>query len=93
MTKKNITPAQLVNLLSSAYGIVDDYGVLYSTTNYSFDNEGMVRICSTTPDSGEEATFSLQNACVDGSSLSMMNSDGEFEDFQILSLASGEDLI
>jgi hypothetical protein len=86
----DLTPEQLVTLLTNVYGLSDNYGTLFRTPKDSFlKAKGVVRMWS---DVGS-LDVSMEGAFVDGSSLSLVRWDGELQRFTLLGAVNGKDLL
>ena len=89
----DLTPEQLVTLLTNVYGLIDSYGVLFSTSEYSFsDHQGIIRLWSLWSNE-ESLDVSTEGASVDGAALTLLKDDGELEQFTLLGTVNGKDLL
>jgi hypothetical protein len=86
----DLTPEQLVTLLTNVYGLSDNYGTLFRTPKDSFQEaKGVVRMSSNVG----SLDVSMEGAFVDGSSLSLVRWDGELQRFTLLGAVNGKDLL
>jgi hypothetical protein len=86
----DLTPEQLVTLLTNVYGLSDKYGTLFRTPKDSFQEaKGVVRMSSNVG----SLDVSMEGAFVDGSSLSLVRWDGELQRFTLLGAVNGKDLL
>lgn len=86
----DLTPEQLVTLLTNVYGLSDNYGTLFRTPKDSFlEAKGVVRMWSNVG----SLDVSMEGAFVDGSSLSLVRWDGELQRFTLLGAVNGKDLL
>lgn len=87
----DLTPEQLVTLLTNVYGLIDSCGTFFGTSKYSFqEGTGRVRLYSLK----EHLDVSINEASVYGPILTLLKEqDGEFERFTLLSTVNGKDLL
>ena len=94
----DLTPEQLIKILTNAYGLLDEHGELFSTNEHSFDLENEeVELYSIERNS---VIISMNGATVNGSTLSVFFPDYteaeeelKVEAFTLLAKVNGEDLL
>lgn len=86
----NLRPDQLVTLLEKPIYLRDKYGSLFNAITDSFNvEEGIIELYT----HDDALIVYMEDASIRGCYLTLMLNNGEYEDFTILGMLDGKDLL